>query len=75
MFLDSAAKIIKIIENLASTSRFFLRFRKMLIFRVVKRVVDTGNLPEAYYSHQLVDFCRTFVATNNFNRYIPINYG
>lgn len=70
MFLDSAAKIIKIIENLASTSRFFLRICKMLIFRAVKRVVDTDNLPKAYYSHQLIDFCRTFAATNNFKQKI-----
>ena len=72
MFLDSAAKIIKNIENLASTSRFFLRFCKMLIFRAVRLVLDTDNLPKAYYSHQLIDFCRTFAATNNFNHNKPI---
>ena len=68
MFLDSAAKIIKNIENLASTSRFFLRIRKILIFRAVRLVLDTDNLPKAYYSHQLIDFCRTFAATNNFKQ-------
>ena len=70
MFLDSAAKIIKNIENLASTSRLFLRISKMLIFRAVKRVGDTDNQPKAYYSHQLIDFCRTFAATNNFKQKI-----
>lgn len=40
----------------------------MLIFREVRRLVDTGNLPRIYYSHQLIDFCRTFAATNNFKQ-------
>lgn len=70
MFLDSAAKIIKNIENLASTSRLFLRICKMLIFREVRRLVDSGNLPRTYYSYQLIEFCRTFAATNNFKQII-----
>ena len=34
----------------------------------MRLVLDTDNLPKAYYSHQLIDFCRTFAATNNFKQ-------
>lgn len=48
MFKDSAAKVIKNFQNLASTNVFFLEIFNLLIFSLISRIVDNGNLPKTY---------------------------
>ena len=47
-FKDSAAKVIKNFQNLASTNVFFLKIFNLLIFSLINRIVDNGNLPKTY---------------------------